>query len=130
MLRLNEAMSLFDELLKDLGNPVSVLTVLLPQMATVDDARKLVDVYMGTDMTHRRILRFKMGNSFLPLMGYHSAYYMLDFSKKVDRVCFSRLLEHSNDTAYERMANGLVTLVRTEIGPLLETSSVKGNTFV
>ena len=106
MLRLNEAMSLFDELLKDLGNPVSVLTVLLPQMATVDDARKLVDVYMGTDMTHRRILRFKMGNSFLPLMGYHSAYYMLDFSKKVDRVCFSRLLEHSNDTAYERMANG------------------------
>lgn len=104
---LPEAMTMFERLLVDNGNAVSVLAIMLPHMATMKEAKYLEELTLGDDITLQRILKKKMGNLYPPMTGNVTGFFTLDFRRKIDQECMERLLEISNDATYYRKSRGL-----------------------
>ena len=106
-INLHEAMTLFEHLLRDIGNTIDVLCILLPQIATISDSKKILDIFISDDIVQHRLLKYKLGNAYKPLVGNYAGFYCLDLSKHYDRVCFNKLIERSNDMTYQRRKLGL-----------------------
>ena len=106
-LYMTEAMRMYDILLKDMGNPVEVLAHILPYVATIQDARRLIDIYIGDNAALVRSLSHQMGTMLQPIIGNFTGFYMLDLTKPSDKICFSKLLERSNMNTYYRKKDGL-----------------------
>ncbi len=100
--RLDEALVLAHQLLKETNNKVKVLATLLPQMSTSADARLLVSKLLGQNLLELSRLKREIGQSYRVLMGQPDGFYALDMSNEMDRFCINRLLEISMTTQHFR----------------------------
>lgn len=102
--RLDEALVLSHQLMKETSNKVRVLATLLPQMSTSSDARALVTKMLGQNLLELARLKREIGQSYRVLMGQPDGFYSLDLSNEMDRFCINRLLEISMTTQHYRSA--------------------------
>ncbi len=100
-IRLHEALNIVDSLLKESNNRVQVLANVLPQMASPNEAKLLVNKILQ-NLTDLNRLKREIGQFYRVIMGTPDGYYHLDLSNEMDRFCVNRLLEISMTTAHFR----------------------------
>lgn len=101
-LRFNEALKLFDVMLRDIGNKAEVLYILLPSMLMPLEARILVSRVTHEDPVEIEFVRQKLGNALPPIFGLPCGYYSMDLAKAVDRICLVKLFECGIDVIERR----------------------------
>lgn len=107
-IRIMEALSLYETLIKEIGNKAAVLKKILPQMALPAEARMMVSKVTNDD--HVEVARVKqaLGPALRPIFGLPNGFYSLDLSKDVDRICLSKLLEISKTLANNKKATNAI----------------------
>ena len=104
-LRLSEAISIFNTMIKEGGEKISTICKLLPQIETAVEVRSFISRITKNDRVHMGRIKITMGNALRPLLGIPNGFYMLDLSKEMDRLCLSRLLELGGTYKYHGMLN-------------------------
>lgn len=110
-MRLDEALSIYETMMKETNNKVDVLVKLLPQITSSVDARQLVSAALQGNRLDLLRLKKKMGSCLKPILGMPNGYYQLDLSNKNDQLCIERLLELS-----KTHASNLMSLQRPDLG--------------
>jgi hypothetical protein len=103
-IRLSEALSIYNTMIKEGGEKISTLSKLLPQIETSDEARTLIFRVTNNDRVELSRVKLSMGSALKPILGMPNGYYILDLSKDTDRICLSRLLEFSNTYRFHGMS--------------------------
>jgi hypothetical protein len=85
-------------MLRDVGDKIKLLIILLPLMSTPEDARILIKRVTENDYVENQRLRQAFGQCIRPTLGVSNGFYSLDLSKLVDRTCLSMLFENSRTT--------------------------------
>lgn len=94
-IRLEEGLKLMTTMKKDNHDITKILSTLLPQMESNDDAKRLIFQSCANDKNALVKLKRVVGSSLRPIMGAYNGYYRLDLSRVMDRLCLSKLLEVS-----------------------------------
>ena len=113
-IRLNEALEIYEAMLKDVGDKVKVLVKILPQMSSSEEVRTLIKKITVNDVLEVQRIKNSMGQSIKPIWGMTNGYYNLDLTKDMDRICLSMLFEHSVTLASLR--GGLCKIDNTFFG--------------
>jgi hypothetical protein len=95
---INEALELYNSMLRDVGDKIKLLIILLPLMSTPEDARILIKRVTENDYIENQRLHQVYGQCIRPTLGVSNGFYSLDLSKHVDRTCLSMLFENSRTT--------------------------------
>ncbi len=101
-IRLNEALDIYETMLKDVGDKIKVLVKILPQISSPEEARMLVKKVTDNDVLEVQRIKGALGQSIKPIWGMPNGYYNLDLAKDMDRICLSMLFEHSHTLASVR----------------------------
>lgn len=105
---ISEALELYNVMLKDIGDKIRILVILLPLIATPEDARILIKRVTENDFIENQRLRQAYGQCIRPTLGVSNGFYSLDLSKPVDRTCLSMLFENSRTTNNKQSRLGLI----------------------
>ena len=89
-------------MLKETSNKTVVLSRVLPQVASPEEARKLLAKTMKGSKTEVARSRRDLGNLSRPILGSPDGFYVLDLSDISDRQCLTRLVEISKTRAHFR----------------------------
>ena len=89
-------------MLKETSNKTLILSRVLPQVASPEEARKLLAKTMKNSKTEIARTRRELGNLSRPILGCPDGFYFLDLSDAMDRQCLTRLVEISKTKAYFR----------------------------
>lgn len=92
---IEEAKHVFNYLYTILDDPVSVIAIILPYMASIYDANLLIKCCLGYDMKKIRRLKQKLGPIYNTITGLYNSFYSLDFSNTNSRKCWKFLLNIS-----------------------------------
>jgi hypothetical protein len=108
-IRIMEAVSLYETLIKEIGNKAAVLKKILPQMALPAEARLMVTKVTNDD--HVEVARVKqaLGPALRPIFGLPNGFYSLDLSKDVDRICLAKLLEISKTLSNKKRETNAIS---------------------
>ena len=114
-LRLEEGLKLLNSMYKENGDLTRSLFDILPQMASHDDAKRLIFQSVAKDKNAFLKLKRAVGSSLRPIMGAYNGFYRLDLSTVMDRLCFSRLLEISATQKHRREKEAAAVMFGTHI---------------
>ena len=106
-MRVDEAEMIHSEISRQSGNPIRVLSKLLPLVSSVYDSRRLLNYIVGDSQSKTLYLKKLMGPAYRPIIGVFDGYYHLDLSVENDRVCLSKLFEQNNTTTHHRLRHNL-----------------------
>ena len=106
-IRLGEALGVVATMLKETSNRSMVLSKVLPQVATAEDARKVMAKTMKNSKTEISRTRREIGNFARPILGCPDGYYELDLSDAKDRQCLTKLFEISKTRSHFRSQSPL-----------------------
>jgi hypothetical protein len=76
-------------------------------MASASHAQVLVNLYLQDSTEERRRLEKELGPLFRPLMGYHTAHYVLDLSKPGHRAALLKIAENNSLESKQRRVREL-----------------------
>ena len=107
-IRIMEAVSLYETLIKEMGNKAAVLKKILPQMALPAEARLMMSKVTRDDHVEISHVKQALGPALRPIFGLPNGFYSLDLSKDVDRICLARLLEMSKTLNNRRIESDVV----------------------
>jgi hypothetical protein len=102
-LRYSEAFAAYKVLASETGNMAEALSKVLPRMASLLEARKLLSKVAGNDASKLSRVKMVLGCAFQPLLGNINGYYSLNLSIDTDRMCLAHLLGHSKSMNAERI---------------------------
>ena len=104
-LRFQEAYDIYKVLMLQTGNMPKTLLMVLPLLESPEDAAKLLSIATKDNRIHIANVKAMAGVSIKPLLGNINGYYCLNLSNELDRVCFARLLGHSQSLNALRMTS-------------------------
>lgn len=103
-LRYNEAMSLYKSMYAEGAPPMNTLAQIALRVDNPADAKRLIFRVTKGEKTGLNMLRNILESSFRPVIGLWNGYYVLDFSKEYDGICFDILLQHNESINASRIA--------------------------
>ena len=107
MLRVREAVHIFNHINHEIHNRAEVAAIILPRMVDCREARFFLVKVMNYDkVIYSRLVNI-LGNSLRPILGMFDGYYALDLSVYNDRICMAKLMEQSQTFREQCIANGI-----------------------
>lgn len=94
-IRADEAMELYETMLREMGDKIAVLIKLLPQLTSPKEAKKFIKKATANDIQQIQSIKVALGQSVKPILGNPCGFYFLDLANPVNRICLAQLFEHS-----------------------------------
>lgn len=102
-----ESKTLFQHLLREIGNETECLQKLLPRMMSSSDARALITYGTNSDFSKIHNLKQRLGNLYRIFTGLPMGYYSINLSDQSDLYCLSQLMEMNAFANKFRQSYGL-----------------------
>ena len=107
VINLNEARHIFSAARVEGLSIISACVMILPSIIPIRARSVFLSICTGNEEAIMAKIRLKLGKAFNVLMGDFDGYYILDFSKEMDRLCMAKLLEQSVAYNCDRIAQDL-----------------------
>jgi hypothetical protein len=101
-IRADEALQLYETMLRETGDKIAVLIKLLPQTANPKEAKNLIKKVTKNDIQEIQAIKEALGQAVKPILGMPCGYYYLDLAEPVNRICLAQLFEHSHTLGRRR----------------------------